>query len=145
VNTEADRTLEELEGDDWGEPKFSSYVVTTCHRLRRKPVRDLTDEELRLATGQQMGLQFLLPIAIKRLQSDPLASGDMYPGALLENVLAAAMVASLDEKRLRDLDGVVMRYEDTSNALDDGWRDECQSGIANAVAQYRRFRVGDEV
>jgi hypothetical protein len=35
-----DRTkcLQELEHDDWGEPTFSSHLVTTCHRLRRKPL-----------------------------------------------------------------------------------------------------------
>lgn len=134
VTADTDRTLEELEGEDWGEPKFPSYVVTTCHWLRRKPLRELTAEELRLALGQQMGIRFLLPVAIERLQSDPLLSGDMYEGALLKNVLTAALAAGLDEGHPRSLDGVVTRYEEAANALDDAWREECQPGIAEAVA-----------
>ena len=143
VNAEMDRTLQELEGEDWGEPKFSSYVVTTCHSLRRKPLRELTIEEIRLAIGQQMGVRFLLPVAIERLQSDPLASGDMYEGALLKNVLTAAVSANLDEDRLWDLDSVVVRFEDGASALDEGWREECQPSIIEAVAQYKDYRRHD--
>ncbi len=51
--TSADRecTLQELEGSDWGEPEYGSHLVTTCHRLRRTPVRDFIVGELRIMTG----------------------------------------------------------------------------------------------
>src|ERR1700722_18461483 len=61
---ERDRTLEQLEVEKWGRPPFPSNVVTTCHAMRCKPLRDLTDEELRLAIGQKMGLRFLMPLAV---------------------------------------------------------------------------------
>jgi hypothetical protein len=38
--------------------------------------------------GQQIGLPFLIPIAIEALEIDPLAEGDHYPGDLLEAVLS---------------------------------------------------------
>ena len=45
--------------------------------MRRKPLRDLSDEELRLAIGQQIGLKFLVPVALERLVANPLGCGDM--------------------------------------------------------------------
>lgn len=67
-----DRTLEELDGERWGEPTFDSYVVRTCHALRRKPLNTLTDEELRLAVGQGIGLEWLVPLMLQRLAENPL-------------------------------------------------------------------------
>jgi hypothetical protein len=81
------KTLQELEGQDWGEPPFPSYLVRTCHALRRKPLCDFTVENLRIMIGQNISLGYLMPLAIEHLQRDPLAAGDFYPGDLLANVL----------------------------------------------------------
>jgi len=140
VNVEVDKTLEELEGENWGEPTLPSYVVTTCHRMRRKPLRELSTEELRVALGQRMGIRFLLPLALNQLQLDPLAQGDFYQGDLLKNVLTAATSAGLGEDRLRDLDAVVERFMDAARRLDETWRETCLPGIAEAVEHYRAHR-----
>jgi hypothetical protein len=89
VMTSFDRTktLQELEGQDWGEPTFGSSLVTTCHRLRRKRLDDFNVEDLRIMIGQKIGLPFLVPIALERLAVDPLVDGDFYPGDLLAMVL----------------------------------------------------------
>jgi hypothetical protein len=81
-----DKTLEQLDGKKWGEPTYDSYVVRTAHAVRRKPIGSLTDEELRLAIGQQVGLEWLVPLALERLSQDPFRSGDFYDGDLLANV-----------------------------------------------------------
>lgn len=81
------KSLEELEGSRWGPPAHPSHVVTSCHRLRAKPIGDLTVEELRLLIGQGIGLQFLIPPALEVLEREPLAEGDFHPGDLLKNVL----------------------------------------------------------
>lgn len=84
------KTIQELEGEDWGEGDFfPSYLVKTCHALRRKPLCDFTVEDLRIMIGQNIGLPYLMPLAIKQLQRDPLASGDFYEGDLLISVLRA--------------------------------------------------------
>jgi len=80
------KSVQELEGKDWGEPKFDSYLVTTIHRLRRKPLDQFTHEDLRIMIGQGVGLEFLMPLAIEVLRRDALASGDFYPGDLLAAV-----------------------------------------------------------
>lgn len=81
------QTLEELERCDWGKPAYNSYLVSTIHRLRRKPLEEFTTEDLRIMIGQGLGLPYLMPLAVERLQSDPLAQGDYYPGDLLNAVL----------------------------------------------------------
>lgn len=81
-----DKTLQELDGEDWGEPDFDSYVVTNCHRLRHVPLKDFTVEDLRLVIGQKFSLEYLVPLALDRLEIDPLAEGAYFEGDLLMNV-----------------------------------------------------------
>ncbi len=81
------KSLQELEQDDWGEPTYDSYLVTAVHRLRRKPLAEFTVEDLRVMIGQGIGLPFLMPLAVERLEEEPLAAGDLHLGDLLRAVL----------------------------------------------------------
>lgn len=81
------RTLDELDPPVWGEPTYDSYLVTTCHRLRRKPLTEFSTEDLRIMIGQGIGLRWLVPLALEVLEKDPLAAGDFYSGDLLAAVL----------------------------------------------------------
>ena len=83
------QTLEELEGDRWGEPEFQSHLVTECHRLRKIPVGQFSVENLRIMIGQGFGLAHLIPIALERLYDNPFLEGDFYPGDLLLAVAKA--------------------------------------------------------
>ncbi len=83
------KSLQELEGVDWGEPEHQSYVVTNAHRLLRLPLREFTVEDLRFMIGQQVGLSYLIPIALDHLLADPLIEGKSFPGDLLVAVLKA--------------------------------------------------------
>ena len=114
------KSLQELEQHDWGEPTYQSSLVTTCHRLRRKPLNQFTVEDLRIMIGQQISLPILVPLAVERLESEPLAEGDYYPGDLL------AVVLKVDEtfwtshsdafQRVRR---VVGRVRDSLSSLDE--------------------------
>ncbi len=42
--------------------------------------------------GQNIGLKFLVPLALKYLHARPLAEGDFYPGDLLVSLLRAEVV-----------------------------------------------------
>ena len=83
-------TLEQLEGEDLGEPEFNFSLVLKLHELYRKPLSTFTVEDLRLMIGQSLGLPFLIPMALEILESDPLAAGDYYPGDLLSAVLGTS-------------------------------------------------------
>lgn len=83
------KSLEELEGFSLGVPDFDSNLVYRCHDLWSVPLKDMSDEDLRLLIGQQTSLPILVPIAVAALRHDPLAEGDLYPGALLLSVIRA--------------------------------------------------------
>ncbi|WP_197464082.1 contact-dependent growth inhibition system immunity protein [Rufibacter sp. DG15C] len=80
-------TIESLEKDYWGEPEYNSHLVTTCHRLRKKPLKDFETEDLRIMIGQNIGLKYLVPIALDKLDGNILSDGDLYDGDLLQAVL----------------------------------------------------------
>ncbi len=83
------KTLESLEKKTW--PALSSdegsYLIATCNSLRKKQLQDFTTEDLRIMIGQEIGLYFLMRLAIETLTDNLLAEGDMYEGDLLKTVL----------------------------------------------------------
>ncbi len=84
----AENTLEELEGEIWNEPDYGSYLATSCHNLRKKPVDEFTVEDLRIMIGQNIDFSHLMPKAIEVLEANPLVMGDYYAGDLLSSVIA---------------------------------------------------------
>jgi hypothetical protein len=96
-----DKSLQQLEGRDWGEPTYDSHLVTECHRLRRIPLREFTAESLRIMIGQQIGLPYLIPLALELLRSDPFTAGDFYEGDLLAAVLRADSRFWIESPELR--------------------------------------------
>jgi hypothetical protein len=90
MNGSVDKSLSELEGSTWGEPEFDSHVVSDCHRLRMVPLRALTVENLRLLIGQEIGLEYLVPLAIEHLSANPFVEGNHYPGDLLASVVGTS-------------------------------------------------------
>jgi hypothetical protein len=59
-----DKTLEQLDGDVWRLPEYNSALVLNCYRLRRVPLKEFTVEDLQLMIGQDLSLEYLIPIAI---------------------------------------------------------------------------------
>lgn len=88
--TSFDTTLsvEQLEKDKWKEPEsYPTGLVEKCFKYRKIPVKDLSVEHLRTLVGQNIGLKYLIPIAVERLKENILAEGDLYPGDLLSAVI----------------------------------------------------------
>lgn len=80
-------TLEYLEKEKWKEPnELDSYLIRTCYTLRHKPLKDFTIEDLRIMINQNIGLKYLVPLALKHLEQNILAEGDFYEGDLLKAV-----------------------------------------------------------
>jgi hypothetical protein len=118
-----DQTLDELEGVTWGPPAFGSHVVTHVHRLRTVPLKDYRVEDLRLMIGQGVGLTYLLPRALDRLELHPFAEGDHYPGDLLAAVAAVPdsfwnARPALVPAALRAIDGALARIASTETVDD---------------------------
>jgi len=83
-----DLSVEQVEDNAWGNPPpGATSLVETVHQLRRKPLRDLEPEDLRVLIAQQVGLDPLVPRVLTQLEADPLLEGDYYPGDVLVAVL----------------------------------------------------------
>jgi len=80
-------TLEQLDGERWGEPPHNSYLVRRTHELRTIPLNKFTAEDLRMMIAQKFSLDYLIPLALDVLAGDFMAEGHLYPGALVESVL----------------------------------------------------------
>jgi len=87
-NNWRNKSIQALEKKDWGEPNYDSYLVKRCFQLSKIPLEDFTIEDLRLMIGQNIALEYLIPLAIETLQTNILAEGDYYPGDLLKNVIS---------------------------------------------------------
>ena len=80
-------TIQDLDGEDWGQPQFPSHVVTECHRLRQIPLREMTIENVCLMIGQSVGLEYLVPLALEYVGKNPWTEGDSYAGDLMLQLL----------------------------------------------------------
>ncbi|WP_279388953.1 contact-dependent growth inhibition system immunity protein [Baia soyae] len=93
----------------WSDIHFSSYVVTTVHNARLKPLQDLTNEELRVLVGQKVSLEYVVPIAFERLFEDPFLGADLYRGDLLQAILRVDSCFWNEHIDLRfELDSIVL-------------------------------------
>ncbi|MFB6843873.1 contact-dependent growth inhibition system immunity protein [Streptomyces sp. NPDC056373] len=84
------QSLEQLEGKRWPEPpQDSTSLVRSVHKLRRRPIGALEPDELARLIGQDVGLPWLLPLAVEilRATAPDQAAGGWYDDDLLYAVL----------------------------------------------------------
>lgn len=83
----SNKSIEELENDYWEDSDYDSYVVQTCQKARKKPISQLSEEEIRLLIGQKIGLRYLIPIALSIVGENPFAEITFFEGDLLVQLL----------------------------------------------------------
>lgn len=82
------KTLNQLEGKDWGSaPNNAPPYVKEIYQLRSIPLVRLTAGDLTLLVRQNIGVEYILPLAIELLRKDPLILGRDVCGDLLSSVL----------------------------------------------------------
>lgn len=118
MKADLNNTLEQLDKKIWSEPDYNSLVVNTCHQLRKKPLRNFTIEDLRIMIGQNINLEFLIPIAIEQLKKNILAKGDFYEGDLLKNVLDCDSIFWASNRELWST--VKKLYSDSKQTFESG-------------------------
>jgi len=88
MNIDDNKTIEQLENKYWGDaPKDSSGLVVSCHNLRRKPLSEFEPNDYRVLIGQNIGIKYLVPMAIELLEKDPFVEATYYPGDLFLYVM----------------------------------------------------------
>lgn len=79
-------TIEALERKVWPEPEWQSELVLTAHALRKKPIDELTSNDLRVAFSEGIGADFLKERVLKVLEEEP-SVGDLFDGDLILSVM----------------------------------------------------------
>jgi len=82
-----DRTLEEIENDYWKNISFPTGLVEKVFLIRKKKLKDLLQEDLRLMLSQKMGLNYAVPLAIDVLKNNLMTDAGIYEGDILESLL----------------------------------------------------------
>ncbi|MFH9673562.1 contact-dependent growth inhibition system immunity protein [Streptomyces sp. NPDC017405] len=125
-----DSTIEDLEGSRWPDPPGdSTHLVRRVHALRRQAIKDLSVEDLRRLITQDVGLRWLLPVALDFLRetAPQEAETGWYDDDLLSAVLtrkeevwrnAPHLARHLDEtvRMLTDLSPYVQQEVDDYRA-----------------------------
>jgi hypothetical protein len=111
------KSLQQLGWQDWGEAAYDSHIVTECHRLRRVPLGEFKVEDLRITIAQNLGLEYLVPLALEQLQEDPFAEGAYFPADLLVSVLGANGEFWQTHPDLREQWVILFRTKQTQNEL----------------------------
>jgi len=137
------KSLQQLEGQDWGEPTYDSHLVTECHRLRRIPLREFTPEHLRMMIGQQISLPYLIPLALEFLSTDPFTAGDCYEGDLLASVLRAEAAVWREHPELRrEAAEIAERAFSLLPSLNDCDRPTAQDALTDAYHLFQTAHKG---
>lgn len=125
-----ERSIEELERNHWPDPPVDSTpLVRSVHDLRRRPIKDLSAPNLARLIGQDVGLRWLLPVALDHLRdtAPEEAAGGWYDDDLLSAVLnrkeavwrsAPDLARHLDVtlRMLTDLSEYIQHYVDNFRA-----------------------------
>lgn len=98
-----DKNLSVLESIDWGIlPENMSSIVKRCYELRRVKLRDLSPDDIRFLIGQEIGLDYLIPMAIKILEKTPYIETLYFSGDLMKNVLQVKPIYWNKKKNQKD-------------------------------------------
>jgi CDI immunity proteins len=136
-NSDQSKSIEDLEIIAWPSPTLTSYVAQTCFDLRRKPLRDMTDEDLRLSLEQQIGVDYLAPLAIERLKVDPLIEARIYPGDLLQSLLELPPSYWQRNPRIRDEVATLASARFAlARECSSPWQDEILPALCETYARF---------
>jgi hypothetical protein len=87
VSFDRNKTMQELEEFDWGEPNAASTYAPECFHLRRRPLADLTIDEMSFMIRCGIGLRYLIPLSLENLRANPRLNGDTPRTDLLGSIL----------------------------------------------------------
>lgn len=135
MNSDEHKSLIELDASLHDSSCLDDDRAMVLLRLGNKPLRRLNPAELRELIARNLGLQFLVPLAIERLADDPFLEAQHYAGDLLTAVLEADSRFWLDNEPLWwDMIPILEKAVERINAriLEEG------------SEEYLPWRLGDE-
>ena len=132
------KSIEQLSGYYWLAPDFESNVVLKSHAMRRKPLAELSLEDIRMGVMQQVGVSYLVPLALEVVEKDPYAESLNFPAEIAEVLFNIPFEYWCAHKKLQDrLQRVFERIEETKDTQDDYWLEHILPDIRKAHARFR--------
>jgi hypothetical protein len=153
------KSLEQLENNYWPEGDFGSGLTKSCHLARKIPLSALSIENLRVLVSQDIGTEYLVPIAIRQLKQNLLAEGDHHEGDLLTAVLhldkrfwlknpnLSAEMADLLEKSVAEIDNSWLSTEigKTTLELIDSFKKDFSSMMQTKELQKAWLKAATDI
>ncbi|WP_061443027.1 contact-dependent growth inhibition system immunity protein [Streptomyces sp. CCM_MD2014] len=134
------QSLEQLEDVRWpGPPQDTTALVNAVHELRRRPIGDLRPEDLARLITQDVGLTWLLPLAVRHLRDTAprQAAGGWYDDDLLYAVVTRGpQVWAKSPELAHELRTAVAMLVDLSRHL----RDEVESFLTSLPGEARGWQ-----
>lgn len=133
--TDFSLTLEELTGIDAGNPDDApTTMVEAIIRSWKKPLNQLSDEEIGRLVVQHDGYPYVLDLVWPKLESDPLFDGGYYPGDVLSNLIRAdPMIWTGRPEYKSRLESLYRRALERSGDENDAFRETLQLPGSNSA------------
>jgi hypothetical protein len=136
------KSISELLGKEW--PPLGPNASHFHRNLRdavNKPVDSLTTADLRLLISQDIGLAFVMPLALSIVEQDPLIEVDYFRGDLLDAMLRASSDFYLDHPDIRRrMEEIVDKMPQALDRLDHIDFDTTSEALDDALASFRAHR-----
>jgi hypothetical protein len=118
-----DPTIKSIEGCVWPEPEWQSGLVLAAHALRKKPLGELSPNDLRVAFNEDIGADHLKERVLDVLTEDAVA-GDIFDGDLICAVMRSPQFRA--DRCFRD---AILKIADTAlmHALDSQTRHDIET------------------
>jgi len=73
------KSLEVLENHQWGDSSTApTKLVERCIKLSKIPIDNFSLGDLRIMIGQKFGLDYLIPLALEKIQKNIFVEADLY-------------------------------------------------------------------
>ncbi len=132
------KSIEELSGYYWFAPEFESNVVLKSHAMRRKPLAELTRDDIRMGVMQQIGVSYLVPVALEVVERDPYAESQAFPAEITVALLNVPTEFWIAHEDLRNrLQRVYERVEATKDDQHEAWIEIILPVVREAYARFR--------
>jgi len=84
---EKDKSISEIKGLPEVKSEFGSSLEKNILKAEQKPIKELTNEDLRILLGQNLHLELIVPIVLDRLKFDILTRSEDLDVMLLTKLL----------------------------------------------------------
>ena len=136
------KSISELLGKEW--PPLgsnASHFHKRIHEAVTKPLDSLSAADLMVLISQDIGLAFVMPLALPVVERDPLIEVEHFKGDLLEVMLRASSDFYLNHPEIRGrMDKIVDRVAAALDKLDFIDFDTDRGGEDDALASCRAHR-----